>query len=108
MGYYSDVHVAITKKQYMQDNLLSSGLPKILREKEPKINNLGVYWEFINIKFYSQFPEVKELNGYLWELDNKEVNFALIIVGEDNVIKEEGDPNYFGLNVETKVTTPFN
>ena len=87
MGYYSDVALAMQKKDYaeMLDKAKLIDVPDVRREVLELLDKQGekyeseehivLYWE--NIKWYPIFPEIE------WIKENKPETYAFLRVGED-------------------------
>lgn len=118
MGYRSEVVIAIHKK-IMARNLISGELPKLLKDQPHYQVDDAFYWKFENIKWYSNYPEVQEVEAYFEALeasaddpendDDDVINmsFGAIRVGENpDDIESWGEPDDFDITANTHIDCP--
>ena len=106
MGYRSQVAIAISKEEYVQDSLLLHTVPKWLKEEPPAQVSDSVYWRFSGVKWYDSYPEVAEVMSYLSKKEAQ--NYGFVRTGEDiGDIEEEGEPWEFDLYATQGIETPL-
>jgi hypothetical protein len=110
MGYYSSVAIALTKEQYLEDQLLKNKLPTLLKKEPDLVKDDAVYWFLPYTKWYDDFPEVCEVTDYLNKLYEQypDPPFGFIRVGEEQGdIEELGSPGDFDMHTSTEIILPL-
>lgn len=107
MGYRS-LAVLVIKDIVLVDSLLKrSKLPKLFAEADSThTNNLGKYWVWESIKWYEEYPDIKEIQDFISSLDDDE--YGLLVLGEDGATVESlGQPWDFDMSIMSSINTPF-
>ena len=99
MGYRSEVRIATTPKGWQ---MIQENYPRFLKPRTEKSSfneeelfdlldwmdhfksdDTGVYFGWDNIKWYSSFPEINAMVDTLNFLEDKEIPYQLVRLGED-------------------------
>ncbi len=106
MGYRSDVVIALSKHAYMENVVLQSNLPKVLKDNLPEYKKyFGYYWFIYGFKWYEEYPEVEEVMDFLRNIS--EDDFAFARLGEEyGDVEFEGDTGLFEIYVNHELCTP--
>ena len=121
MGYRSNIGFALDKGLYLKYEMLTNGLPKILKEGKRLEANDAFYWFFDDWKWYPSYPDIGQMETFMTRLDddtemnseiilNKESNcgYAFIRLGEETEdIEHRGDTYDYELYVQRDIDTPF-
>jgi len=99
MGYRSDVYIKVHKsdEDKLVEVLEENGFAAI-KEYSGK-NHVG--YTIYDVKWYSDYDDVKAVNRFIKERDN--YLRGLIAIGEDNDTEEHGKPSEIGLFTVTKI-----
>lgn len=116
MGYRSNVTIAISKYARMQA-FVEGNLPKLMQgANSPPANceeDAALYWEFVDIKWYESYPDIKEVITFLDSLEYNEAlprlqhgqaHYGFMRLGEEQEdIEAEGDPYLYGIMLNQEI-----
>jgi len=106
MGYYSRVVIAVTDAGLLANTLKKRALPKMFSEADSTKHGNATYWIFTGVKWYSEYPDVKEVNNFIESME--ETEGALLRIGEDqDDVQEINNPYDFGVFTERYIQLPF-
>jgi hypothetical protein len=105
MGYRSNVAIAVTKEIYTE-KFLTQKLPRAFNETDETFTTtLGYYFIWLNLKWYDDFNDVREVMDFLGSLDGED--YGYIRIGEEyDDIETRGDPYRFDMSPEISISTP--
>ena len=123
MGYTSTAVIAI-HKSILAEDLISPTLPGILRDESDFTSvyetDVARYWVVDSWKWYKEFKEIKELEAFFSELEERGPldfedqygtltlsAFGAVRMGENNDdIQEWGDPLDYGIELVRRISHP--
>jgi hypothetical protein len=105
MGYRSDVVIALNKEVYAQHLLLLGEFPTLLRDNSPVITETAAYWRLSEIKWYTDYPYIRDVMRLLGSLDTEQ--YAFMRIGEDDQdIEHQGEPGDFNIYLSQSIDAP--
>ena len=122
MGYRSSIVVAL-HKNIMARNLVTNELPDILKKVPYEQSDSAFYWKLEWYKWYSEYPEIAQIEAYFkkldaevtkleedgaYELDQKTSLYGAIRLAEEdaNDTEEWGYPEAFDIQLSSYIDSP--